>query len=864
MVDGRTATRGNRVWRPAALLAATLAASTVLAGFPGSDLFVPMAGRQAGVHPSNWYTTLWVHNPGAAAATARVYFLERNAANPAPPSVDVVVGAGDTEKLENVVESYFHLQAFGALRVTCASQKLVVTARVYSLAAGAGERDSVGQDFAGVPASFAIGAGESAQVLGVHQTLPSVGSEVRFNIGLVETTGHSVTARVRAFDENGGLDDEKDVQVREWSQRQFAFKDYFPAVSTENARVEVEVISGTGRVIAYGSGIANGSQDPTTYEMTYPDALLGSTVVQHDATLVGDGSPAAPLGLADAAVGKTALAAAGGAAGQVLGTDGATLRWQDAAGVAGLAAGGVAFGGGGGALSQDAANLYWNDAANRLGIGTATPGQQLTLTGNLALPDSTASVGQIWLGDGIFLHGANDATNAFLGRGAGDLAATGHADTGIGRSSLAGLTSGSNNTAVGAYSLTALTTGSDNTAVGQSALGAVVGGVKNAAFGLRALSEHTGDNGSAFGALALASNTTGGDNAAFGASALFLNTTGGQNSAFGRNALASNTTASYNTALGALALRLNTTGEANSAVGRGALYANTTGDHNTAMGYRALNANTEGEWNAAFGGYALDRNTTAEYGTAVGYQSLARNTTGALNTAVGATALYQNTDGRRNTGLGVNTLYRNVSGSDNTAAGGDALIDVTGGSRNLGLGADAGAGLVTGSDNVYFASPAWDAGESQTIRIGNSNDHKRIFIAGIRGVTTGMPDAIPVMIDQDGQLGTISSSARFKRDIRDIGDGASTALGLRPVTFRYNASPGAVHFGLIAEEVAEVLPELVVAGPDGRPETVAYHELPALLLALVQRQQQRIDELQARLATVEAAAAVAQANPRQR
>ena len=136
-----------------AVLLALICAVSALAGFAGTDLFLAMAGRQAGVHPSNWYTTVWVHNPGSAAATARIFFLERGTANPSPPYVDVLVAPGDTEKLENIVETLFHVQAFGALRVECATEKLVVTSRVYSQAAGQGESDSVEQDFAGVPAS---------------------------------------------------------------------------------------------------------------------------------------------------------------------------------------------------------------------------------------------------------------------------------------------------------------------------------------------------------------------------------------------------------------------------------------------------------------------------------------------------------------------------------------------------------------------------------------------------------------------------------------------------------------------------------------------------------------------------------------
>jgi hypothetical protein len=298
-----------RAWVVTAVGAfAVAAAGPALAGFAGSDVFLPMVGRQAGVHPSNWYTTVWVHNPGGEAATARIYFLERGTANPTPPFVDVLVAPGGTEKLDNIVEAYFHEQAFGALRVTCATQRLVVTSRVYSKAIGEGENDSVGQDFAGVPVAFAIGLGERSQILGAYQTQPAAGSEYRFTFGVVETTGHAATVRVRALDASGAEQGVTSFQVREWSQRQVAFKDHFPLVSTENGRLEVEVIAGTGKVIAYGSGIANASQDPTTFEMVYSDELLGISTVAHDSTLTGDGSAAAPLGIADDGVGTEQLA----------------------------------------------------------------------------------------------------------------------------------------------------------------------------------------------------------------------------------------------------------------------------------------------------------------------------------------------------------------------------------------------------------------------------------------------------------------------------------------------------------------------------------------------------------------------------
>jgi hypothetical protein len=390
-----------------------VAAAPLLAGFAGTDLFLPNVGRQAGVFPSNWYTTVWIHNPGADAVTATVYFLERNTANPSPPSVDVLVPPGDTLKLDNVVEELFFKQAFGALRVT-APEKLVVSSRIYSKVDGADERDSVGQDFAGVPASFAIGLGESAQILGVHQTLPSAASDYRFNFGFVETTGKTAIVRVTAIDGAGSDQGFKDLTVREFSQRQVAFKDHFPNVSTENARLKVEVVSGSGRIIAYGSAIANQSQDPTTFEMTYPDELLGIATVQHDTTLVGDGTAAAPLRLADAAVTQAKLATAGGGGsiqaqaaapspGQVLATNGTDLVWQNAAtgditavdagtGLTGGAAAGDATLGiaDGGVGTAQLANGAVTPA--KVGVTGSTGGQVLTSNGAAASWQSPAGL----------------------------------------------------------------------------------------------------------------------------------------------------------------------------------------------------------------------------------------------------------------------------------------------------------------------------------------------------------------------------------------------------------------------------------------------------------------------------------------
>jgi hypothetical protein len=139
------------------------------------------------------------------------------------------------------------------------------------------------------------------------------------------------------------------------------------------------------------------------------------------------------------------------------------------------------------------------------------------------------------------------------------------------------------------------------------------------------------------------------------------------------------------------------------------------------------------------------------------------------------------------------------------------------------------------------------AGESNTIRIGTSGNQTKAFLAGVSGVTTG-GTAVPVLVDENGQLGVTSSSRRFKRDIGTLGAGAVDALmRLLPVSFRYRPSivhgPWPLQYGLIAEEVAKTYPDLVAYGRDGKPNAIAYQELPALLIAAFQRQQREINAL---------------------
>jgi hypothetical protein len=231
--------------------------------------------------------------------------------------------------------------------------------------------------------------------------------------------------------------------------------------------------------------------------------------------------------------------------------------------------------------------------------------------------------------------------------------------------------------------------------------------------------------------------------------------------------------------------------------------------------------------------------------TAVGVNALSSNTSGDFNTACGAGALLSST-GSANTATGVNALADTTSGSANTALGVDALSNNTLGSFNIAIGKDAGDFLTIGSFNIDIGNHGV-AGEAGTIRIG-SLLQTRAFLAGVRGVATGAADGLPVLVDSNGQLGTISSSASVKRQIADVGEASSSLLKLRPVSFLYrNDTEGIRQYGLIAEEVARVMPELVQFSETGAAETVRYHFLAPLLLNELQREQQRNEEQESRI-----------------
>ncbi|MGE5212986.1 MAG: tail fiber domain-containing protein [Nitrospirota bacterium] len=349
------------------------------------------------------------------------------------------------------------------------------------------------------------------------------------------------------------------------------------------------------------------------------------------------------------------------------------------------------------------------------------------------------------------------------------------------------------NTAEGQKALFSLTTGSGNTAVGWFSLWGNTTGSFNTATGVGTLLFNTADENTAVGAAALLRNTTGSSNTAVGATALFQNTAGAANTALGAGALLSNTTGNANTAVGTAALEFNTMANSNTALGHDALFFNTIGDGNTASGSGALT----------------------------------QNTTGNDNTANGATALLGNTTGSNNTAMGVGALFSNSTGGNNTAYGFQALANNTTGSFNIAL--QGGFHLTTGDFNIDIGSDGV-AGEGNTIRIGDGCCQSQTFIAGISG--TAVTGSI-VVVNGDGQLGVAPSSARFKEEIKPMNKASETILKLRPVAFRYKPEldPERVQqFGLVAEEVEKVSPDLVVRDKEGRPYTVRYDAVNAMLL----------------------------------
>jgi hypothetical protein len=370
------------------------------------------------------------------------------------------------------------------------------------------------------------------------------------------------------------------------------------------------------------------------------------------------------------------------------------------------------------------------------------------------------------------------------------------------------------------------------------------------------------NNNSAFGDNALSTLTTGQWNTGIGSSSLQYNLTGLANTGLGYNSLNSNNYGSYNTACGFATLQANTLGSYNTAHGSGALYSNISGNNNTSSGFNSLALNTTGSENTAVGYESMYSTTTGNYNTASGYETLYANTTGGYSTAVGAFSLQDNTTGGYNTGFGAYALSVNTTGSGNTAFGYAGLRSMTTGSNNIGfgyqslysntsgsyniaLGYQGGLNVINGSYNIEIGSLGSQA-DTKVIRLGTQGTQTKTYVAGI---SDAQVTGAAVYVTSSGQLGVLASSERYKTGIASLGSDTDKLMQLRPVRFHLKNDPnGAVQYGLIAEEVNKVYPELVIRDNDGKIQGVRYDELAPMLLNEMQKERKEFAAQNARVA----------------
>ena len=341
-----------------------------------------------------------------------------------------------------------------------------------------------------------------------------------------------------------------------------------------------------------------------------------------------------------------------------------------------------------------------------------------------------------------------------------------------------------------------------------------------------------------------------GNNTAEGTSALFSLTSGADNTAIGFQALFHNTSGNYNSGEGFRALFSNTTGVLNTATGVQALNSNTIGAQNTATGVNALFSNTTASYNTANGTSALFHNTTGSQNTATGVNALTNDTTGNANTANGVNTLFRNTTGGLNIATGVQALFNNTTGSNNNAIGFQALRANTTGSFNVAVGDEAGTGLAA-SVNHCIAIGVPGAGPFATL-------DDTCFIGSIFNEPVSDPSSqVPVYVDKFDNVGVFNTSSRkLKHDITPMNKASETLYQFKPVTFKFNSDwKGMTQYGLIAEEVAEVDPGLVVRGKDGEIIAVHYEQINNMLLNEFLKEHKRVREQQANIAELKSTVA---------
>lgn len=449
----------------------------------------------------------------------------------------------------------------------------------------------------------------------------------------------------------------------------------------------------------------------------------------------------------------------------------------------------------------------------------------------------------------------------FMGSGSGNTTCTGLFNYAFGATTMPVITSGERNAAFGNGALSDITTGAANCAFGYVCGSSITTSNRNTLYGDSAGEDLDGNDNCAFGNACLINVTSGTANVAIGnlagsSSSTVGVTTGARNFFAGNNAASAYTGAESNniiigdTVTGVVGesntIRIGNSGNGASQQNKvyiASAYSN-YGTNNTFVGEVAGNLTltiVSATENTCIGSHAGFSLTTGDSNTLLGFDAGLRVTSGAQNVLVG------NNAGAASGASGITT------GSMNTAVGDDSLWSVDTGSRNTAIGSQAGSNLsAADSDNICINNLGNLAGSNNTLRIGASTGAgnyqlNKAFIHGIRGITTGVADAVAVLIDSAGQLGTVSSSIRYKENIQSIGHESSAVMALQPKTFNYKSDQTkSMTYGLIAEDVAKVMPKLVVFDEEGQPETVKYLDLIPLMLNEIKKLQHRIEILEKR------------------